>query len=316
MHFKKPSTLLLVFTALLITLPLPGQGQTLSPPQKGTITNVKTYANLRVAPKIKSPSIIQIPLGSQVEILEIKISSQDTGKWRATYPLWVRARFQGRVGFIAAALVRLDGQSPSTGPAPSSPALPSVNLQYSLKKTQYHSLYYKWGKHYGIDWRLLKAIAIVESSERAHLVNKFGYTGLFQIGDSVLQGFNKKAGTTWTKPSLKDPGRNTRIGAWLTSRNINVLARPEVFGAQFLSDPVNLAVAIYCAHNYGIGLVKKTVMDHRTQKKPMTFQKVFDAIEEAGKKRYGNKAGEAKMKVAKKVGAYYLGLRQKLGYQP
>ncbi|RME76696.1 MAG: hypothetical protein D6785_13470 [Planctomycetota bacterium] len=210
--------------------------------------------------------------------------------------------------------VSLEVHGAQTPPAPSSSIQKIV--KYSLKKTKYHTLYYKWGQKYGIDWRLLKAIAIVESSERPNLVNQYGYTGLFQIGNSVLAGFNKRKGTHYSKQNLKNPDINTHIGAWLTYRNLAVLSKPDVFGKAFLQNPENLATAVYCAHNYGIGLVKRTMQDFQKKKLPMTANLVFLYIQKAGEKRYGQKAGDQKMKVAKKVAAIYRELRKVLGRKP
>lgn len=218
--------------------------------------------------------------------------------------------------------VRLDVPGVQVTPSPGGVAggapkgIPTVNVDRHLKRTRYHNLYYKWGKHYGVDWRLLKAFSIVESSEKAHVVNRFGYTGLFQIGKSALKSFNRSQKMNWTMADMKNAAKNTRVGAWLTASNTRNLSRPSAFGPTFLTKPLNHAVALYCAHNYGVGLTKRTVQAHRSAGKPMTFNPVFDAIESAGRARYGIVPGSRKMEVAKKVGALYLGLRGKLGTRP
>ncbi|RME04207.1 MAG: hypothetical protein D6805_03900 [Planctomycetota bacterium] len=188
--------------------------------------------------------------------------------------------------------------------------LPNVNISSYLRRTKYHNLYQKWGKIYGIDWRLLKAFAIVESSERPHLVNRFGYTGLFQIGKSALKTFNRRMKKKYTMNDMKNPNQNTEVAAWLTHSNLKILSRPNLLGILFLQHPVHYAAALYSAHNYGIGLTKKAIEKLRKNHLPLRYKNVFASIEKAGKSRYGRKAGALKMKVAKKTAAIYLQLLQ------
>jgi len=87
-------------------------------------------------------------------------------------------------------------------------------------------LYQKWGTQSGLDWRLLKAIARVESSENPNAVNPADpSTGLMQIlcrpgeGGFCTNRFNID-GWPVTKNQLFDPDTNLKMGSQILSWNI------------------------------------------------------------------------------------------------
>lgn len=298
--------LALPIALLLLALPAGAQDAR----GEGVVANVATHANLRAGPGLGGETIGRLPKGLRVTILE-EVASADEGSGAERYPTWYRVRAGDAVGYVAASLIER-GPAPLEVPAAGEPSIPASRLDRWAARDRYHPAYRREAERYGVDWRVLKAFAVVESDETAAVVNRFGYTGLFQIGRSALEGFNRGSGTDWTMEDLADPDRNTRVGAWLTGRNRSVLARGGVLGEAFLADPRQAAIALYCAHNYGIGMVKSAVVAHREAGRPMTGPAVFAEVERAGRERYGEEAGRKKMEVARKVGAIVAGLDERL----
>lgn len=91
-----------------------------------------------------------------------------------------------------------------------------------------NGLYQHYGQAYGLDWLLLKAIAIVESSENPDAVNPTDpSTGLMQIlcdADGTGKCTNKFNVTGWdlaTVQRLKDPDFNLSIASQILKWNID-----------------------------------------------------------------------------------------------
>jgi soluble lytic murein transglycosylase-like protein len=91
---------------------------------------------------------------------------------------------------------------------------------------QFDDLYQRYGSIYNIDWKLIKAIAIVESSENPNAVNPNDPSvGLMQV---LCQGWPDSCTNTlyldgWppTDPKqLLDPEYNVKIGAGILADNI------------------------------------------------------------------------------------------------
>jgi len=78
---------------------------------------------------------------------------------------------------------------------------------------QYDPLFKAWGASRSVDWRLLKAVAMVESSFRPCVVSRRGAIGLMQ----VLPLHARIRGFAYPRKALCDPDINIRIGsAYLT----------------------------------------------------------------------------------------------------
>lgn len=96
-------------------------------------------------------------------------------------------------------------------------------------------LYKKHGAAFGVDWRLLKAIAQVESSERADAVNAADKEsiGLMQVlcqPDGQGGCRNKLNVQGWpetTRAKLLDPDWNVYIGAQILAWNIRTYGLPK-----------------------------------------------------------------------------------------
>lgn len=94
------------------------------------------------------------------------------------------------------------------------------------------AIYQKYGLQYGVDWRLIKAIAQVESSENPAAVNPADPSyGLMQIlcQDNGYGGCSNKFNITdWppsTKNKLFDPDYNVKIGSQILAWNIKTYGR-------------------------------------------------------------------------------------------
>jgi soluble lytic murein transglycosylase-like protein len=81
-------------------------------------------------------------------------------------------------------------------------------------------IYRKYGNAYGVDWRLLKAVAIVESNENPNAVGSSDDIGLMQvISDNTLSGV-----IGWppeSREQLFDPDYNVSIGSQILKWNID-----------------------------------------------------------------------------------------------
>ena len=80
-------------------------------------------------------------------------------------------------------------------------------------------LYQKYGEKYGVDWRLLKAIAQVESSENPQAVNPADPSyGLMQI--LFPQSLNIENWPPKNSVELMEPDYNVSVGAQILAWNI------------------------------------------------------------------------------------------------
>jgi len=80
----------------------------------------------------------------------------------------------------------------------------------------YDEIYRRWGELRQLDWRLIKAVAIVESSERAEVVGDDGQSiGLMQVSRVVGASY----GMTIT--DLFDPNLNVQAGSGFLAEMIN-----------------------------------------------------------------------------------------------
>ena len=98
----------------------------------------------------------------------------------------------------------------------------------AMDKVEFDVLYSKYGKRYGVDPKLLKALAITESSENPNAVNPADPSaGLFQIlcvpdgkGGCANQ-FNIEGWPPPDRQRLFDPDYNTMLAAQIISWNIS-----------------------------------------------------------------------------------------------
>lgn len=95
-------------------------------------------------------------------------------------------------------------------------------------------LFKKWGDHYDVDWRLLKAVAIHESSLNPNAVNAADPSyGLMQVlcrhgADGVcVNHFDVEGWDEATTEKLKDPDFNIMIGAQILAYNLQTFGSPK-----------------------------------------------------------------------------------------
>lgn len=94
-------------------------------------------------------------------------------------------------------------------------------------------LYHKHGAAYGVDWRLLKAVAIVESRENPRAVNRRDPSvGVMQIlcrprGDTCANLLDVAGWPPSSRARLLDPDFNIQIGAQILAKNIRAYGRDK-----------------------------------------------------------------------------------------
>jgi len=96
-------------------------------------------------------------------------------------------------------------------------------------------IFRKWGAVYGVDWQLLKAIAITESSLNPDAVNAADNEsiGLMQVlcrpdgGGGCSNGLNVDGWSEATRKKLFDPRFNIKIGAQILAWNIRTYGLPK-----------------------------------------------------------------------------------------
>ncbi len=95
------------------------------------------------------------------------------------------------IGILLLVLAKRTGQA-------SIPSLPSEELDDKIKR---------WAALNNLDWKLVKAICLVESSLNANAMGKAGEYGLMQILPATAKGY----GAT-DKTNLLDPDENLKYG--------------------------------------------------------------------------------------------------------
>lgn len=95
----------------------------------------------------------------------------------------------------------------------------------------FDAIYQKYGRLYGVDWRLLKAIAVVESSERSQAKNPADPSyGLMQVlcvtpggasGARCTNRFNIVGWDQATPDRLFDPGFNVKMATQILKWNLD-----------------------------------------------------------------------------------------------
>jgi hypothetical protein len=105
--------------------------------------------------------------------------------------------------------------------------------------TTYDEIFKKYAPCTGLDWQVLKGIACKESGFNADIVNKYGFTGLFQT---------KRCPEGEPMCDLKNPETNTKAVTPSLKRATNEIKKlcPNVSTKDFL-------ILLYLAHNSGFG---------------------------------------------------------------
>lgn len=113
--------------------------------------------------------------------------------------------------------------------AQAAPGGSNVNTTQTLD-----DIFKKHGAAYGVDWRLLKAIATVESALNPAAVNPADPSyGLMQVLCTAGQGgkctnrFNVDGWSEATRERLKDPDFNVKIGAQVLAWNLKTYGMPK-----------------------------------------------------------------------------------------
>lgn len=127
-------------------------------------------------------------------------------------------------------------------PEPELGILPGYYGPFSDSKNDKNLIYKKWANIRGLDWKLLKAFAIVESDENPTAVNpKDPSYGLMQVlcsgnGEICTNKLNVPDWNSATKTKLLDPDFNMNIASSIIKWNVD-------------NYPLNKAIAIY--NNWG-----------------------------------------------------------------
>ncbi len=124
---------------------------------------------------------------------------------------------------------------PKLEPSFTSPARPHSGLNRIFKKPEaprlimdLDLLYEKWGQRYGVDPKLLKALAIVESSEQPNAKNpadpSFGLMQILCVNDGLdnpcKNKFNIEGWEGATPNRLFNPDFNVSLGAQIIAWNV------------------------------------------------------------------------------------------------
>lgn len=85
----------------------------------------------------------------------------------------------------------------------------SLSGVVSMVEETFDALYRKWGGLMGVDWRLLKAIAMTESDENPNAIGDSGTSfGLMQVQNLVGNYYGQASGN-----ALLEPDKNIEVGS-------------------------------------------------------------------------------------------------------
>ncbi len=153
--------------------------------------------------------------------------------------------------------IALETYDKETAPTPISPK--------ALNCAMYDNIFKTYANCTNVDWRVLKAIAYVESSLDATVVNSIGFTGLFQTKTKYANSYVQKFGITYgdpanfgeskkppvPNPALQNPEKNTQVGAAIV-RDSESLIRQSCPNIENESKHYFL----YVGHQSGTGVLK------------------------------------------------------------
>lgn len=122
-----------------------------------------------------------------------------------------------------------------------------VGVPKKLEDATYDAIFQKFSACVPTDWRILKTMAYKESRLNSDIVNKYGFTGLFQTKEENCQtALNKYPFWKSKCNNLKDPEVNTAVGAQMLKSSIKLIndACPNASLTEKL-------ILIYLGHNSG-----------------------------------------------------------------
>ncbi len=120
-------------------------------------------------------------------------------------------------------------------------------VRQSMTFTGFDPLFQQYAGCTGVDWRILKAVAYTESHFDAHVVNCFGFTGLFQIGSGT--NLDRRA-------QLRDPAYNTYLAA---SHYLHDGAQLLSNTCPGMTDAHRYTMLLYFGHNSGVGALRRVL---------------------------------------------------------
>ncbi|MBI5022739.1 MAG: transglycosylase SLT domain-containing protein [Candidatus Magasanikbacteria bacterium] len=127
-----------------------------------------------------------------------------------------------------------------------------VGVPKKLENPIYDAIFQKFSACAPVDWRVLKTMAYKESGLDTDIVNKYGFTGLFQTKEENCQMVLNKY-PFWKDKcnNLKDPEVNTAVGAQMLKASIKLIN--ETCPNSSIVEKLSL---IYLGHNSGPGAIK------------------------------------------------------------
>lgn len=137
-----------------------------------------------------------------------------------------------------------------------------VTFGPNISAGKYDAIYQKYGKKYNVDWKLIKAIALTESSERPGAINPNDPSyGLMQVLCSGGEVCTNKfpAIPNWngmTRTKLLNPEINVDIAAQILRSNINAYGTRKAvavynkWGARNESEPFSNQSYVNKVFNY------------------------------------------------------------------
>ena len=140
---------------------------------------------------------------------------------------------------------------------PPSPAA-GTSAPQALAYTGYDALFQSYQPCLEVDWRLLKAMAFIESGFRSDVVNSSGFTGLFQTKKPNCESTLRKYPDNLKKvcSDLKHPEVSTMVGASMMRSSIEKIKKRC---GQIELD--SLYYFAYIGHHNGIGALDKILKD-------------------------------------------------------
>lgn len=107
-----------------------------------------------------------------------------------------------------------------------------------------------------VDWRVLKGIAYKESTLRPTVVNKYGFTGLFQTKDKYCADSVRHIGlsSSFCRAGVKDPAVNTAVATGMMKVNLGNINKY----CSSISDSAKIFL-IYYAHSSGGGALTNNI---------------------------------------------------------
>lgn len=130
-----------------------------------------------------------------------------------------------------------------------------------ITNTDFDEMFQRYAGCAGIDWRMLKAVAFVESGLNPEIVNSYGFVGLFQVAPR----FCRIGGRNCTEEELLDPEFNTYVGA---SQHLDRAADIVRSACPSITDAATFTMLMYYGHNSGPGALRAVLNPNPTRYLP------------------------------------------------